>query len=355
MDSSSLDSLPRPSIKRIEYLDFARSMAIVSVCLSHTSEATMHAGFLPFSVLHTVGRMGVPLFLMISGALILTKEFNSYSDILLFYRKYLLPLVITSELWIIIYFIYFYISHTLPQEQLTVVNLLQWMAFMDRFPLGHWWYMPMIIGLYVGVPFVSIVLKAIDARSLTLPIILIVLFWALRPVCIQYLSYINIAIPIINTGALQLDTSTWGGLYSLYMVLGYMVHNCYFKRISIRVFILLAIVSFAGCTSLGLLKRDLWYDNIYLLILGLCTLELLRRATYPGIIKKYLQTLSKEAFGIYVLHMPLVPYVTSVVSSVNSNTIKALFSTVIILLICHATVRTICIIRPIGRILFHYR
>ena len=315
----------------------------------------MHAGYLPFSVLHTIGRMGVPLFLMISGALILTKEFTSYSDILYFYKKYLLPLVVTSELWIIIYFIYFHISHALPQEQLTLVNLLQWMTFMDRFPLGHWWYMPLIIGLYVGIPFVSIVLKAIDARSLWLPFLLIVLFWAIRPVCIQYLSYINVAIPLISTGTLQLNTSTWGGIYSLYMVLGYMIHNCYFKTISIRVFILLAIVSFAGCTSLGLLKRDLWYDNIYLLVLGLCTFELLRRATYPNKIKSHLQTLSKEAFGIYLLHMPLVPYVTSVVSSVASNSIKALITAAIILLISHATVRAVCIIRPVGRILFHYR
>ncbi len=49
--------------------------------------------------------LGVPLFLMISGALLLEKRIKDENDIRRFYRHNLLGLVITSEIW---YFLMFW-------------------------------------------------------------------------------------------------------------------------------------------------------------------------------------------------------------------------------------------------------
>ena len=66
--------------ERIFYYDFLRAFAIIAVLLCH-----MDIFYGPLNtplqviakyVLHDIGRMGVPIFLMISGALLLNKDYD---------------------------------------------------------------------------------------------------------------------------------------------------------------------------------------------------------------------------------------------------------------------------------------
>lgn len=84
-----MEALPR---KRLHWLDFARFFAILSISLNHALHRsyeinlgsqyaeylTLGAGSVLFeSVIAILSRIGVPLFLMISGALLLNKDFSS--------------------------------------------------------------------------------------------------------------------------------------------------------------------------------------------------------------------------------------------------------------------------------------
>ncbi|MFY9198788.1 MAG: acyltransferase family protein [Acutalibacteraceae bacterium] len=71
--------------KRIAWLDYARSIAIVCVCICHSTEIFYHgvligesdvtnALWFLLNSLYTFGRIGVPLFLMLTGALMLGKD-----------------------------------------------------------------------------------------------------------------------------------------------------------------------------------------------------------------------------------------------------------------------------------------
>ena len=104
-------------LKRIKNLDIARTFAIISVLLCHAVEyiyildmknwvnATTISQIYR-TVLFTIGRCGVPIFLFITGYLILSKKMETDDDVSKFYKRSFLPLLITTEIWIIIYNIF---------------------------------------------------------------------------------------------------------------------------------------------------------------------------------------------------------------------------------------------------------
>ena len=65
---------------RIFYYDFLRAFAIIAVIICHLEifygpNPTSFQTILKLTI-HTVGRVGVPIFLMISGALLLRKKYE---------------------------------------------------------------------------------------------------------------------------------------------------------------------------------------------------------------------------------------------------------------------------------------
>lgn len=102
--------------KRLFYLDVARFIAIISISLNHAVNRSYEnynnqmAEFfaLPFgstlfkTFISVFSRIGVPLFLMITGVLILNKKMESASDVKRFYKHNLLSLLITTEIWYVL-------------------------------------------------------------------------------------------------------------------------------------------------------------------------------------------------------------------------------------------------------------
>ena len=75
---------------RITWIDYVRCIAILLVILMHASEQAGVSDLFSRSLLSSIGRLGVPLFLMISGALMLPKVFqysiSEYSSRYQFYQ-----------------------------------------------------------------------------------------------------------------------------------------------------------------------------------------------------------------------------------------------------------------------------
>ena len=100
--------------KRILWLDYARCFAIICVVLIHGVEriyvydaqqtAMLSAGSLLFrNIAFVAGRLGVPVFLAITGYLLLDRDYSSADKIFRFYKHNLLPIIITTEIWNLIY------------------------------------------------------------------------------------------------------------------------------------------------------------------------------------------------------------------------------------------------------------
>ena len=107
------------------YLDAARVMAIISITLNHAVNRSYDnynnqmgeffriafASTLFKTVITVFSRIGVPLFLMITGALILNKKMETKEDVHRFYKHNLLSIFITAEIW----YVLIYWLMTLPE------------------------------------------------------------------------------------------------------------------------------------------------------------------------------------------------------------------------------------------------
>lgn len=97
---------------RIFWIDIVKFIAVLFIILAHIVwivEQEIHIKGNLLNDFLTINRiiatLGVPLFMLVSGSLLLGKDFKSNSDIFAFYKRGLLPLFITAEIWIVKYLI----------------------------------------------------------------------------------------------------------------------------------------------------------------------------------------------------------------------------------------------------------
>ena len=99
-------------------------------------------------------RFGVPIFLMISGYLIFSKDYSSISNFLVKrLKKIILPLVF----WTIIYSL---VRLKSGDDLLLIVKLLRTGVFY------HFWYLYMIIGIYIYIPILNSWVNKASKRQL---------------------------------------------------------------------------------------------------------------------------------------------------------------------------------------------
>ena len=127
---------------------------------------------------------GVPLFLMITGALILRKSFDDDQDINWFYRHNLIGLLITTEIWYFIMYwgIKIFFEHSVRDNLVgAFIGCLKTMLFIDQITMGSMWYMPVILCIYLILPFVSILVKRFPVKSFFAPAIVVYLSAMIMP------------------------------------------------------------------------------------------------------------------------------------------------------------------------------
>ncbi len=141
---------------RKTYLDFLRLIATYAVVISHICASpwytldvhsqTWHI----FNVYESITRWGVPIFLMISGTLFLSSD----KPLSVIYKKHILRIVTAFLFWSFIY------------AALAFIQGGSKKGFITSFIGGHYhmWYLFMIAGLYMIVPFIK---KIIVDKTLT--------------------------------------------------------------------------------------------------------------------------------------------------------------------------------------------
>ena len=116
--------------------DLIRTIASFLIVLTHILEASIDPKIFVNTqlsltkivsfILFSISRLGVPFFMFLSGALIFKKNFDTDKDLLKFYTKNLLRIVIDAWCWIIIY--HFFLNLILNQN-LNFTNLLQLLMY----------------------------------------------------------------------------------------------------------------------------------------------------------------------------------------------------------------------------------
>ncbi len=189
--------------KRYINLDLIRTVAIILIISNHVLSAIYvnQTNFLGWQssnmfeksfilINYILSRLGVPLFLFLTGALILNKNFEDKNDIKKFYQKNLISLVTTVCIWNIIYYFF---NMWFNATNFSWKGLLYRVLFMKSSTMPHMWYMPMIIGMYIFLPFVSIIVKKFNFKDLLFPIIIVVLASFILPNIKLFLNFFGYA------------------------------------------------------------------------------------------------------------------------------------------------------------------
>ena len=319
---------------RKPWLDIVRAVAIIFVVLCHSVEAFYHPVLLgqrtvSFALwngenfLFTLGRIGVPLFFATTGALLLPRKYTNASH---FYKKSLLPLLLTTEIWI---FFYYFFNCFINHKTIQFSQLIMEMLFFKAASLSHMWYMPVILGFYIVLPFVAQLLYSTpNIRQYSLLYFLGIFFFFVIPTINVFLTEAFTSIPKLN---IQIDTGFWGSCFSFYIISGYLIsEHQLLKRIKTHVLLSGIIISFIF-NSIGqyfLYAHHYykstwlyWYTDFPIFLIGVFTFEFLRRIyTDKNALKHgvFIEYISRCSFGVYVIHKPILMILQKILNHIPS-------------------------------------
>lgn len=250
----------------------------------------------------TAGRIGVPIFLFLTGYLLLARNFDE-KKIRKFWHKNWLGVLLTTEVWIVLYDIFLWRMHL---QEWDFINLLKDMLFLTQVHMGHMWYMPMIVGVYICIPFAARSLQQLNVKLLYFPLVVLSLYAFGVPV-VQVLLKISSGQEL----GFVLDLGYSGGVYGIYILLGYCIRKGILAHLKKFQIIFLGIAFFgttvllqAAASKHGV-NYTVWYNCGLLLLCSLMVFEYFSRITVWGK-QTWWNWLSRNSFGIYLVHFPFI-------------------------------------------------
>lgn len=214
------------TVARFSWADFTRVIAIYGVLLIHSCGFYFYQyGNIPLpdwlsaNFIDSFSRCAVPIFVMLSGALLLKPglPLANISDIAKRVLKVLIPLVI----WSYIYLLYLF-HNRVP---------IEWLSIFSKPAMYHLWFIYMIIGIYLLMPIFQALYEGIrNRRDLQIYLLCI---WLLVTSITLYWS-----IPILSL--LKLN-SLFG--YGGYFLLGRILIDSDTKKISTEIWSLIFFCS----------------------------------------------------------------------------------------------------------------
>lgn len=290
---------------RLLYLDMIKAVSVIGVIVLHVTAANWmkididSADFVTETIYNGVSRSCVPLFVMASGAVFLNREISLKT----LYRKYILRLAVAYLVWSIIY-------ATVKYYDKFEIN-----AFLTDIIRGHYhlWFIPMIIGLYMIVPFLRKIVQ--DRRLARYFVILALIFGCTLPALAERIglaseAYSNALRLLIDNAAVKFVLG-----YSPYFILGHLLNTAEISKKTETVIYALGAAGFI-ITPLATILSSRSYNVPDKFFLGNLTLNVFACAVavfvftkqHSGYLKsgtklsRFIIRLSVYSFGIYLIH-----------------------------------------------------
>lgn len=212
---------------RIFYLDELRVIAILCVIFAHTIQNfPVNMDYLTSPTLLsylTVARMGVVLFFMISGALLIGRDYNLFN----FFKRRVSRIVIPTIFWQIIGYLSILIFIGFTYDGLVQATT----------QFGFPWFVCAILGIYLVIPIFNSFIKEYGIRGAEYFLIIWVLLMILTDMNLSETYYIGL---IFNNV----------GKYIGYAVLGYYLANKEFNIYSFPMVVICSVL-FIICLALN--------------------------------------------------------------------------------------------------------
>ena len=343
---------------RVEWIDLVRAIAILTVLYIHATDGiyiissdailnyTLFSRIFNFASLF-IGRIGVPFFLMITGYLLLDRSYDD-ERVRKFWQKNCKGLIIVTVLWSVIY--------AISLQVITVKSGQVNFGEAGTLFFSHMWYMPMIIGMYLSIPFVSEALEKFDSDTI----------WQ-ATVVFSFLAFLLPFITLmfdmhgIKNVSVQYCLGFSGGVYGIYIILGYLVKKGQFKHYNNIKLGLIALISFMVCLFFQYYaftkgyNFQLWYEFPFVLTGSFALFELCSRMdkvrAYP-----FVSFLAKYSFAVFLVHnlfrLPLLPFV---VQLPVTEPVKAIILWILLIIFSYIAVVIIYRIPRFGKFILYMR
>lgn len=213
--------------ERVVYLDILRAVACLAVVMVHVSgifcqQSPDSLNFWLGHVLDSVSQFAVPLFIMISGALMLDEGYSFTREKWLGHIK---KLVIFFFAWSAIYCLQFrIIDKILAGETPDPMKIIT--TFLEGY--YHLWFIPVMIGLYLILPLLRLWVKEENREQVRYFLILAFVFGSLIPQILQILNMISPNFSVVGNAVNNMKVQYPVG-YAAYFVLGWYLHNTKIK------------------------------------------------------------------------------------------------------------------------------
>jgi surface polysaccharide O-acyltransferase-like enzyme len=316
------------------YIDWLRTIAIFAAVAIHVTGFYYNKfNEIPntiwwFSnIINSLSRFSVPLFIMISGAVLLGRDITIKS----FYKKRFFRLIPPMVFWYSFFVIFRFLI-----SDVTVYDTAKSLIINGK-PYYHLWYLTMFFFLMLVAPFINLFINGVKPEKNDL-IILLSIFLFLY---------------ILNSFSLILETfqdikiTYWKSfaLYSGYFIGGYFIDrygNLFKRNISCIVFtflitILGAFLNYYVCYNFETVKDYLILSNTSPMVMIITFSIFLFARNVLSFEYKIIHIISNASFGVFLIH-PFFLYFTRILfDNLNSSPIQSMsisfFTTLLLSLI----------------------
>ena len=301
--------------KRIIYFDYLRVFAILAVIFIHVAGQNWYDSDIKsfewniFNIFDSAVRWAVPVFVMISGALFLSKNI----DIKRIYSKNILRMLIVYFVWSALYaFIMPFLNNT--------ADAMTYKTIIENVIKGsyHMWFIPMIIGLYICTPIIKQIVesKNVTKYFLTVSFVFAFLWPQLFNMCDMFIGgRFTAGIYSIDEVIKNMNMDIVLG-FSFYFILGYFIANIDLTKKQRTVVYVLGILGFISTVLLTMVSSwklnepfIKYYSefNINVLFEAIAVFVWFKyRKCENDRINKFILKLSKYSFGVYLVHVFII-------------------------------------------------
>jgi len=309
-----------PSAKnRLFYFDLLRAFACLCVVMIHVSAGSVQqpVGSVPFwsgTFFNSLSKACVPLFVMLSGALMLDENYAFTKEK---WRGHTLKMVLFFVFWSASYCLVFDVAMPmLRHEHVGFIDTI--LKMLNGF--YHLWFIPMIIGLYLLVPLFRLWVKKQNRRYVEYFLLLALIFGFAIPQIIRVLACLNPGLEGLDSAFENMDMRYVTG-YSAYFILGWYLRNFDLTRRKL-IYVLGAIglcLTFTGTYLLHALtgKTEFVFTGNFAVNVLLYSVALFvfakskfgDKPQIPPALDKLVSCISKYSLGIYAVHAAVIAVV----------------------------------------------
>lgn len=345
-------NLQQINANRVIFLDWLRVIACLMVLIVHASECIYsndysfsfpsEAGRWSVCLINGFVRPAVPLFLIASAYLLVPLK----TDTKTFFRKRFIRVVIPFIVWLVMYAV-------LPilWEEYTMIDVKNNLSkiFINFIPrASHLWFIYMLLGIYLIMPVLSSWLKQVSRREEEFFLALwlfTTLFWHAHEIfgdifgeCwwnpFPLFHYVSGYVGYVIMAHYIRKYLNWSMKKTLYVALpcfliGYLfcVWSFYTRSFTVE--------------AVQQLELSWQTTSIAPVLMSFGAFMFIKKISYTGKAYKIIRDISCMSYGMYLMHMLILPYIFGLCNSAMSPAITILVTALVTYVICYIITKMI--------------